>query len=236
MDISFDIESIYHSTPERLAEYQGNEQLDFVLNALALFQLKAIFYCVSDFVQAHPRILKKIVKDGHEIGSHSKTHPNLSSLDRNAVKNELLVSREVLEQLSGTSVKAFRAPCFAHPENYVEFLNDLALAGYTMDSSYISSMLEKPTLSHEAIKLRPVVGVPFAGRIILPGGRYARFLPPPMIKALALKARACYFHLHDFDFRVTCTEPKVYGDNWLSRSTAMQARRSFLAILQTTTG
>src|ERR1700710_2132020 len=51
-----------------------------VLGALAKQCTKATFFVVGEMVAVHPEIIKEIADQGHTIGTHSWSHPNLARL------------------------------------------------------------------------------------------------------------------------------------------------------------
>lgn len=50
------------------------EVTDFVLDQLQLYNAKATFFCIGKNVKKHPKILKRIVAEGHAIGNHTHNH------------------------------------------------------------------------------------------------------------------------------------------------------------------
>jgi peptidoglycan/xylan/chitin deacetylase (PgdA/CDA1 family) len=52
-----------------------------LLDLLAQKKIKATFFVLGENAQRHPEILKRAVAEGHEIGNHSWSHPNLDPLD-----------------------------------------------------------------------------------------------------------------------------------------------------------
>lgn len=57
-----------------------------------------------------PDQLREMHAAGHEIGSHTVTHPDLRTLDPQSLRDELIRSREALEQLVGAPVSTFAYP------------------------------------------------------------------------------------------------------------------------------
>ncbi len=49
-----------------------------VLDALKSYGIKATFFIVGDMAKAHPEVLAEIAAEGHLLGNHSASHPNLS--------------------------------------------------------------------------------------------------------------------------------------------------------------
>lgn len=77
--------------------------------------------------------VRELRNHGISFGSHTVTHPRLTSLDASAVKSEILNSKQTLEDNLGESVDSFAYP-FAFPEanlSFVRMLRDTLInAGY----------------------------------------------------------------------------------------------------------
>ncbi len=98
--------------------------------------VKATFFVVSSDLERWPvarEIAQKLVADGHELGSHSHTHPyDLVRLEDAAVARELERSFELLSEVRGSPVAGFRAPGYTMTPRVLAMLRQ---AGYTYDSS-----------------------------------------------------------------------------------------------------
>ncbi|MFH4233938.1 polysaccharide deacetylase family protein, partial [Acinetobacter baumannii] len=79
---------------------------------LARENVKAAFFIVGQNGQANPDLVKRIVAEGHEIGNHSFTHPNLGEVPRQITELELNTTQRLIESLTGRSTRLFRAPYF----------------------------------------------------------------------------------------------------------------------------
>lgn len=77
--------------------------------------------------------VRELHKYGISFGSHTVSHPQLSSLDQNAIKHEILNSKHTIEDNLGECVDAFAYP-YAFPEqngSFVRMLKEtLEDAGY----------------------------------------------------------------------------------------------------------
>ncbi|CAN5364852.1 glycosyltransferase [soil metagenome] len=87
-----------------------------VLDILKQENVKAAFFIVGQNGQTNPDIIKRIVTDGHEIGNHSFTHPNLAEVPRQVTDLELNATQRLIESLTGHSTRLFRAPYFGDAE------------------------------------------------------------------------------------------------------------------------
>ena len=90
-------------------------------------------FVVARDATAHSDVLTAAVDAGHEIASHSLTHPiGLARMPIEALRRECSESRWLLEQTSGAPVVGFRSPQFDMSSRALEVL---AEAGYAYDAS-----------------------------------------------------------------------------------------------------
>jgi peptidoglycan/xylan/chitin deacetylase (PgdA/CDA1 family) len=81
-----------------------------LLDVLAGYGVKATFFLLGSRAQAEPRLVRRIVEEGHLIGNHSWSHPNLALTAADRVREELAKTNELLEQITGSPVQYFRPP------------------------------------------------------------------------------------------------------------------------------
>lgn len=87
-----------------------------ILDILKQENVKATFFVVGENGQTNPDLIKRIVREGHEIGNHSFTHPNLGEVPRQITDLELNTTQRLIESLTGRSTRLFRAPYFGDAE------------------------------------------------------------------------------------------------------------------------
>ena len=81
-----------------------------ILAALARYKVSATFFCTGQNAERNPGLLREITAQGHEVGSHSMTHPNFHLSPVRVVYREMRNSRRVLQEIGGSPVRSFRAP------------------------------------------------------------------------------------------------------------------------------
>jgi peptidoglycan/xylan/chitin deacetylase (PgdA/CDA1 family) len=77
------------------------------------FGVKATFFLNTGDLLARPALQAAMVgasQNGHEIGSHTLTHPNLTSLSNAALDHELRESQEILENMISKPVISLAYP------------------------------------------------------------------------------------------------------------------------------
>jgi peptidoglycan-N-acetylglucosamine deacetylase len=81
-----------------------------VLRDLDRAGAKATFFMLGRSAVAHPQLVKRIIADGHAIGSHSHSHPDALHTTKKNWLADIRQGREAIEQIAGREVKLFRPP------------------------------------------------------------------------------------------------------------------------------
>ncbi len=82
-----------------------------ILDILKRNNVKATFFVIGDNARAHPAILKRIYAEGHFIGNHTQTHPNMKDLSASAQASQLDQGTRSISVALGGSYK----PCYFRP-------------------------------------------------------------------------------------------------------------------------
>ena len=72
--------------------------------------VEATFFLVGFWVEQNADKLKEIDAAGFDIGTHSNTHPKMSTLSAEKMRYELQTSMDLITKVTGKPVKFFRAP------------------------------------------------------------------------------------------------------------------------------
>ncbi len=87
-----------------------------ILDILKAKGVQASFFIIGENAQANPDLVQRIVADGHDVGNHTFTHPNLGELPDALVTLEINATQRLFEALTGRSMRLFRAPFFGDAE------------------------------------------------------------------------------------------------------------------------
>ena len=87
-----------------------------ILDIIKEKKVKGTFFLIGANAEANPGIVERILDEGHDIGSHTYTHPNLSDIPPEAVSLEMNATQRLLEALTGHSVRLFRPPYLGDAE------------------------------------------------------------------------------------------------------------------------
>jgi peptidoglycan-N-acetylglucosamine deacetylase len=81
-----------------------------ILDELKKANAPATFFVVGLSGELHPDLLKREIAEGHEIGNHTFTHPNLTTITDTQFRLELRATQFLFESVVGRSTLLFRAP------------------------------------------------------------------------------------------------------------------------------
>lgn len=139
-------------------DWGTDDTIDPLLDVLKAHNAKATFFVRSNMVNSNPNLLRAIVMDGHEVGSHTSTHvplatdadgdlvySSLTEAEQTTLREDLLKSWEELRnvigdmQLNGRPAltKLFRPPTLSVSKEGLEVVFDLGF-DYAVSGSYSS--------------------------------------------------------------------------------------------------
>ena len=105
----------------------GVDYTDKLLSIMKDKGVKCTFFCVEFWAKKHPEYVKKIFDAGHEIGTHSATHPYMSKLSEENIIKELTTSTNAIEEITGQKVNCFRPPYGDYNDRLINVCNSLNL-------------------------------------------------------------------------------------------------------------
>ncbi len=214
-----------HIKPEDWDSYplrvEGN-----TIRILDLFdehQVKATFFVLGWVADRRPGLVKEIHRRGHEIASHGYGHQLIWNLGPEKFRQDVRLSKKILEDLTGVKVNGYRAPTYSITEKTLWALDILIEEGFTYDSSIfpirhdVYGIPKAPRFPHVIrrnsgeIKEFPLttaeIGIgPAKIRIPVAGGGYLRLFPAWFIQRMIHKINqkegqpaVIYFHPWEID-------------------------------------
>lgn len=87
-----------------------------ILDILKEKQVPATFFIVGENALTERGLLERMIREGHEVGSHTYTHPNLATVSNTQVLFELNATQRLFQAFTGRTLKLFRAPFFGDAE------------------------------------------------------------------------------------------------------------------------
>lgn len=81
-----------------------------LLNTLKRYNVKATFYVTGTNAARYPHLVRRMVAEGHEVGNHTYTHPNLTTLSDAQVRSQIDRSITAISSATGVKPRTFRPP------------------------------------------------------------------------------------------------------------------------------
>src|SRR5436309_9002479 len=81
-----------------------------LLDILAAHHIKATFFVIGENVAEHPEIVARAAREGHEIGNHSWSHPNLAKISQESVRSQLQRTDDAIKSATGSRPTLMRPP------------------------------------------------------------------------------------------------------------------------------
>ena len=87
-----------------------------ILDELKALNVPATFFLIGENAERYPSLVRRIWREGHEIGNHSFTHPNIGMVSDEQARLELNATQRVFQSILGRSTLLFRPPYNADAE------------------------------------------------------------------------------------------------------------------------
>lgn len=224
--LTIDVEEYFHVhafanviDPTCWDEYPSRvvESTQLILDLLAERSVQATFFVLGWVARRQPELVRAIRAGGHEIASHGYYHQRVDSLSAEQFRIDVRLAKRVLEETTGQSVKAYRAPSFSITPQTPWAMQILVEEGYTVDSSLASGRGTRSTepesparpyvidTSAGALTEFPMPSSRFLGkRIPVGGGGYLRLFPywstKRQLRAIEADGNSFCVYIHPWEF------------------------------------
>jgi polysaccharide deacetylase family protein (PEP-CTERM system associated) len=195
-----------------------------ILELLDAQNIKATFFTLGWIAERYPDLIRRIVRDGHELASHGYGHERASDLDEDAFSADICRAKAILEDLSGVEVTGYRAPSFSIGTANLWAFDSLARAGYRYSSSIYPirhdhyGMPDSPRFAYRVdagLLEVPITTLRMFNRNLpSSGGGYFRLLPYAVSRWMLQRVNAgdrqsAIFYFHPWE--IDADQPRIPG-------------------------
>jgi polysaccharide deacetylase family protein (PEP-CTERM system associated) len=218
--LSVDFEDWHQLVRRRVGDPRWREpgpalarQTEALLSLFESLGVRCTFFILGIAARAHPELVRAIADSGHEIGCHGDQHLPVHSQSPREFAADLREACHIIEELTGTRPRGYRAPAFSINRDSAEWAYDvLAAEGFLYDASQCDSfaLRGRPAPSSALPHRLPGIDVwefPVAvwktGRIRVPvgGASYWSLTPTSLVlRGLQLVASGAGIYLHPNEF------------------------------------
>ena len=206
-----------------IRECRIERNIDCILAMLDEHDTKATFFTLGWVAERFPNVVRRIVNNGHELASHGYGHERVSDQTPDSFFADINIAKLILEDISGTEVRGYRAPSFSIGEKNLWAFETLEKAGYHYSSSIYPihhdhyGMPNAPRHAHRIGNLLeiPATTVRFFNRNWpASGGGYFRLMPYELSRWMIRRVNSVdqlsavfYFHPWEID----AGQPRING-------------------------
>jgi cellulose synthase/poly-beta-1,6-N-acetylglucosamine synthase-like glycosyltransferase/peptidoglycan/xylan/chitin deacetylase (PgdA/CDA1 family) len=126
-----------------------------ILDTLRSRNAHATFFVIGQNVEAHIPLMRRIVREGHLVGNHTFTHPNLALTSNFVTKLELDATQRLLEAVLNRRSFFFRPPYFGDAEPTTD--DELVPVGIASERGYVTVGLHIDAEDWEPISADSIV-------------------------------------------------------------------------------
>lgn len=87
-----------------------------ILDVLKREHVPATFFIIGENALTNHGLLTRLIREGHEVGNHTYTHPNLGMATEEETTLEVNATQRLFQAFTGRSLRLFRAPYFGDAE------------------------------------------------------------------------------------------------------------------------
>jgi polysaccharide deacetylase family protein (PEP-CTERM system associated) len=198
--------------------------VDTILSLFAESGARATFFTLGWIAERYPELVRRIVAEGHELASHGYGHLRIHEQTPAEFAQDIGRAKALLEDLSGTPVKGYRAPSFSIGPRTLWAFECIAQAGYRYSSSVypvrhdLYGMPDAPRFAYrpraDLLEIPVTTTAVFNRNLPAGGGGYFRLLPYAVSRALIRRVnqvdrRSAIFYFHPWE--IDPAQPRVQG-------------------------
>lgn len=129
-----------------------NGNTEKILDSLKKHNVKATFFLVGNYIETSPELVERMVEEGHTIGNHTYSHPDMSKIsDEESFKKELQSLESLYKETTGQELlKIYRPPQGKYCVSNLEMADKLGYKTIFWSLAYVDWYENKQPTKEEA--------------------------------------------------------------------------------------
>ena len=125
-----------------------------ILEALKKHQAPAVFFAVGNFIKDNPDLIKRMITEGHIVGNHTMTHPDISQISSmESFQKELEGVEELYTSVTGEPMtKFYRPPRGVYSTENLSMAKELGYSTFFWSLAYVDWIQEQQPSKEEAFQ------------------------------------------------------------------------------------
>lgn len=131
-----------------------NGYTETILDVLKKQEVPAAFFLVGNYIETEPDIVKRMVREGHLVGNHTYSHPDMSAISSEENFREELEKLEILyQETTGKKMKKFyRPPQGRYSASNLQMASDMGYTTVFWSLAYVDWYENQQPSREEAFK------------------------------------------------------------------------------------
>ena len=124
-----------------------------ILDALKKHNVPATFFVVGNFLSDNPDLIKRMVEEGHIVGNHTYTHPDMSKISTmESFSKEIQDVEKLYQEITGKEmIKFYRPPQGKYSEENLKMAKELGYKTFFWSLAYVDWYQDKQPTKEEGI-------------------------------------------------------------------------------------
>lgn len=97
----------------------GTQSAEAILTTLHKHGVRGTFFTTGKWAEQNPGLIRKINDQGHEIFNHTYSHPHLTQLSDQAIRDELQKTETIIKNLTGKTTKPYFRPPYGERTTHI---------------------------------------------------------------------------------------------------------------------
>ena len=125
-----------------------------ILEALKKHQAPAVFFAVGNFIKDNPDLIKRMITEGHIVGNHTMTHPDMSQISSmESFQKELEGVEELYTSVTGEPMtKFYRPPRGVYSTENLSMAKELGYSTFFWSLAYVDWIQEQQPSKEQAFQ------------------------------------------------------------------------------------
>ena len=125
-----------------------------ILDALKKHQAPATFFVVGNFISDNPDLIRRMVSEGHTVGNHTMTHPDMSGISsKDDFQKQLDGVEKLYESVTGEQMtKFYRPPQGIYSTSNLAMAKELGYSTFFWSLAYVDWIQDQQPSREEAFQ------------------------------------------------------------------------------------
>lgn len=124
-----------------------------ILDALKKHNAPACFFIVGHYLESSPKLVKRMLEEGHLVGNHSYHHPDMTQMSKEEFAQELGDLENLYQETFGQEMaKLYRPPQGKFSENNLKIAQELGYKTFFWSLAYVDWDVDRQPSHEDALE------------------------------------------------------------------------------------